>query len=145
MNNRKELLSTQEYWLERIQNELFHQVQLYLETSNKTQSDLANQLGVGKSYVSQIINGSFDHKLSKFIELSLAVGLVPQINFKTVEQILAEEEEAYIQNHDYVIACETPKQFGELNHILEGETFLTGEKRSKDEINHSTEEYCLTA
>ncbi|MGL4598058.1 MAG: helix-turn-helix domain-containing protein [Bacteroidia bacterium] len=145
MNNRKELLSSQEYWLERIQNELFHQVQLYLKNNHKTQNDLAKDLGVGKSYVSQIINGSFDHKLSKFIELSLAVGLVPQINFKTVDQILAEEEEAYIQNHDYFIACDTPTQFGELNHILEGETFLMEEKRSKEETNHSTEEYFLSA
>jgi transcriptional regulator with XRE-family HTH domain len=104
MINRKELLQTNEYWLERIQNELFHQID------------------VGKSYVSQILNGNFDHKLSKLIELSLAIGLTPQVSFKSVDEIL-EEEELYIQDCEYALNSESEYEYEKWSTIMEGRQF----------------------
>ena len=42
---------------------------------------LAEYLGVSPSYVTQLLNGDFDHKLSKFVELSMAFGYIPQTDF----------------------------------------------------------------
>ena len=36
-----------------------------------TQSEFAERLGVSKGYISQILNGDFDHKLSKLTQLLL--------------------------------------------------------------------------
>ncbi|MBK9109066.1 MAG: helix-turn-helix transcriptional regulator [Saprospiraceae bacterium] len=80
--NRKELLKSKEYWLVDFQMKLYREVENYLSDSNLNKSQFANQLGVSKGYISQILNGDFDHKLSKLIELSLAINKVPILSFE---------------------------------------------------------------
>jgi len=77
-----ELVQTPEYWLETIQNEIFRQVTAYLKANNLTQTQLAKQLGVSKGYISQIMEGEFNYTLKKLIEISLAIGKAPIIEFK---------------------------------------------------------------
>ena len=57
---------------------------------NKTQ--LAAYLGCSKGYVSQLLNGDFDHKLSKLVELSLAIGKVPLLEYEDMEQYINEDK-----------------------------------------------------
>lgn len=90
--NRKQLLSSKEYWLSKIQIDLFNQVSDYLEKNNMNRSELAKKLGVTKGYVSQILNGDSDHRLSKIVELSLAIGLIPDLRFKNLEEYLKTDE-----------------------------------------------------
>ena len=87
MNTNDDLIKTPEYWLETIQNEIFRQVATYLNDNKMTQTQLANQLGVSKGYVSQIMKGEFNYTLKKLIELSLAVGKAPVIEFKLLDEI----------------------------------------------------------
>src|SRR5690606_38474604 len=47
---------------------------------------------VSKSYLSQVLNGNFDHKLSKLIELSLAIDKIPMIKFEDVNTCLLLDE-----------------------------------------------------
>jgi transcriptional regulator with XRE-family HTH domain len=89
----EELVSKPEYWLEIIQNEIFRQVTAYLKENNMTQNQLAEQLGVTKGYVSQIMKGEFNYTLKKLIELSLAVGKAPVINFMPLAEIISAESE----------------------------------------------------
>jgi transcriptional regulator with XRE-family HTH domain len=58
-----------------------------------TQNQLAEQLGVTKGYVSQIMKGEFNYTLKKLIELSLAVGKAPVINFMPLAEIISTENE----------------------------------------------------
>ena len=90
--NRKQLLSSKEYWRSKIQIDLFNQVSDYLEKNNMNRSELAKKLGVTKGYVSQILNGDSDHRLSKIVELSLAIGLIPDLRFKNLEEYLKTDE-----------------------------------------------------
>jgi transcriptional regulator with XRE-family HTH domain len=147
MITRKEILSSEAYWLEKIQNDLFHQVQLYLKKNKKKQNDLAASLGVSKSYISQIINGSFDHKLSKFVELSLAIGLVPEIQFKTISTVLEEDEEAFVQKSDYFNQYDSIEAYEKLSTIVGDSSFVEEEipaKSSKATASLS-DEYSLSA
>ena len=41
-------------------------------------------LGVSKGYVSQLMSMEYDHRLSKLVELSLAFGFTPEIDFKRI-------------------------------------------------------------
>lgn len=93
MLKRDELINRPEYWLETIQNEIFRQVTAYLKENKLTQNQFAEQLGVSKGYVSQIMKGEFNYTLKKLIELSLAVGKAPVIVFKPLEEILPAENE----------------------------------------------------
>lgn len=93
MIQHEELVRTSEYWFETIQNEIFRQVDAYLQENQLTQTQFAEQLGVTKGYVSQIMKGEFNYTLKKLIELSLAIGKVPVLEFKPmVENIQAAEK-----------------------------------------------------
>jgi transcriptional regulator with XRE-family HTH domain len=83
--SREELIKSQEYWMVTIQTELFNHVRLYLEENKMTQTQFAAKMGVSKGYVSQIMNGNFNHSLSKLIELSLAIGKMPVLKFDNFE------------------------------------------------------------
>lgn len=89
MISRKELLSSKEYWLVNFQNTLFEEVEKYLDEYQLSKTDFAKKLGVSKGYISQILNGSFDHKVSKLIELSLAIEKVPHLKFDDLGEYLS--------------------------------------------------------
>lgn len=92
MKTREELLKTQEYWLEVLQNEVYRMVTEHLEKGNITQSQFAMDLGVSKGYVSQVMNGNFNYTLKKLIELSLAVNKAPVIDFKNINDFINEDK-----------------------------------------------------
>ena len=71
---REELLQSKAYWIVQFQAKLFETVKNYMKENNLTQTEFAKQIGVNKSYVSQILNGNFDHKVSKYVDLMLACG-----------------------------------------------------------------------
>lgn len=84
---RDKIIKSKGYNITKIQNELFRQLTNYLEENNLTRTQFAKELGVSKGYVSQILNGDFDYKLSKLVELSLAIGKVPDIKFTSFSDL----------------------------------------------------------
>lgn len=92
MINREELIRSKEYWLEKMQNALFVELEDYIEKNNLNKTKFAEKLGVSKSYLSQVLNGNFDHKLSKLIELSLAIDKIPMVRFENIENCLVLDE-----------------------------------------------------
>ncbi len=92
MKKFQELIETPEYWLETIQNELYQHVYNYMKREKINQTQLAQRLGVTKGYISQVLNGQFNHRLEKLIELSLAIGIAPDMEFKTLQQYLKEQQ-----------------------------------------------------
>jgi transcriptional regulator with XRE-family HTH domain len=86
MITRKELISSKEYWLVKFQSALYEQVEKYLVENKISKTDFSKKLGVSKGYVSQILNGDFDHKISKFIELSLAIEKIPFLKFENLDK-----------------------------------------------------------
>jgi transcriptional regulator with XRE-family HTH domain len=85
---RKELISSKEYHLTNIQLDLFRQVDAYLKSNSMTRADFAKKMGVSKGYVSQLLGGDFDSRLSKLVELSLAIGQVPSIQLVPIQDYL---------------------------------------------------------
>jgi transcriptional regulator with XRE-family HTH domain len=95
MKSFEALIQTEEYWLEEIQNEIFRNVHAYMESENLNQSQLAARLGVSKGYISQILNGHFNFSLKKLIQLSLALGLAPQLQFVPISEIARNKSSDY--------------------------------------------------
>lgn len=85
---REELIQSEEYWLAKLQIDLFNEVEAYMKANNLTRTQFAKKLGVSKGYVSQILNGEADHRLSKFVELALAIGLCPNVSFEKIDELL---------------------------------------------------------
>lgn len=93
--NRKEILSSPEYWIAKTQMDLYNCAEQFMETNQLNRTQLAKHLEVSKGYVSQLLNGDYDHKLSKLVELALAFGYVPKIDFQPLAEILSEDERSY--------------------------------------------------
>lgn len=89
---REELIQSKEYWLAKLQIDLFNEVEAYMKKTGLSRVQFAESLGVSKGYVSQILNGDIDHRMSKFVELALSIGLVPSITFEKLEDLMTREK-----------------------------------------------------
>lgn len=92
MITRDDLLKTEEFWFETHQNEIYRMVSEYIKKEGINQTQLAEKLGVSKSYISQIMNGNFNFSLKKLIELSLAVNKAPALDFKNLNEFIKEDQ-----------------------------------------------------
>ncbi len=95
---RQELLKSPEYWMVKIQSELYSQIGEYIESEKINKSELAKRLNVSKGYISQVLNGDYDHRLSKFVELSLAVNKVPIVEFMDLDDVIQQESGEYVDS-----------------------------------------------
>lgn len=89
---REEVLKSPEYWKAKTQIELYNLAEKFMAETGRNKSQLAEYLGVSKGYVSQLLNGDYDHRMSKFFELALAFGMVPQIEFVPVNDYVEEDK-----------------------------------------------------
>ena len=67
-----------------IHNQLLEQITDFLESKKISQAEYARILGCSRAYISQLYNQEWDHKLSKLILLSIAIGKLPVITFKDI-------------------------------------------------------------
>ena len=88
MLKNEELYRANEYWLERIQNDIYRSLHSYQQEENLNQSQLAEKLGYSKGYISQIMNGNFNFSIKKLIDLCLKIGTVPEIEFKNLDEYI---------------------------------------------------------
>lgn len=93
MITRDELLACPEYWTTQIQLDLFNHIENYMKEQGLSRTELAKKLGVTKGYISQVLSGDFNHRISKLVELSLAIGCVPQITYVSLDKIFSQETE----------------------------------------------------
>jgi transcriptional regulator with XRE-family HTH domain len=92
---REELIQSKEYWIAKIQIDLFNEVEAYMKANNLNRAQFAEKLGVSKGYVSQILNGEADHRISKLVELALSIGLVPSVSFEKMEDVMRRDKAGY--------------------------------------------------
>ncbi|MBF1425942.1 MAG: hypothetical protein HXN41_09370, partial [Prevotella histicola] len=72
-----------------------------------------------KSYVTQLLNGDFDHKLSKFVELSLLIGKIPEFTFTDINEYI--ENESKELSYSFTIQGATSQQdFQSVVPIIDG-------------------------
>ena len=90
---RKELLKSKEFWIVKIQNQLYEELEKYLRENNVSKTELANKMGVSKGYISQILNGDFYHKLSKLIEIIMVMDKVPILNLENIDDCINIDKE----------------------------------------------------
>lgn len=82
---RSELLKSPEYWITSIQIDLYNCAKKFMEKNNMNHTQLAKHLNISEKYISQLLNGDYNCKLSELVELSLALGYIPNFQFKEIE------------------------------------------------------------
>lgn len=100
---REELLKSPEYWTSELQLELYRQIESYMKEHKMNKTQLAEHLGCSKGYVTQLLCGDFDHKLSKFFELSLAINKIPEFTFSDADEYIESENASFKQTISHSI------------------------------------------
>jgi transcriptional regulator with XRE-family HTH domain len=85
---REKLLMSDEYWKVQFQNDLYGIIEEYMKKNNLTRAALADKLHVTKGYVTQILNGEFDHKISKLVDLALVCKKVPLTFYVDIDEFV---------------------------------------------------------
>lgn len=88
---REELLRDPQWWLATIQNDLHAIIYEYMETNGVDRKDIASKLGVTKGYVTQVLKGDYDHKISKLVELALAFNKAPIVHFVDLDKLILDD------------------------------------------------------
>jgi transcriptional regulator with XRE-family HTH domain len=86
-----ELIKSVEYWDTNYKIDLYQLVEKFMLENNMNRTQLANYLGVTKGYISQLLNGNYNHKMSKFFELCLAFGVAPVIHYVPLDEFVKKE------------------------------------------------------
>lgn len=81
---REKLIRSKGYNLSKIQNELSRQLADYLDNNKITKDTFAKQLCVSEEFISQILDGDCDCKISNLVELCLAIGKAPVVSFDSL-------------------------------------------------------------
>lgn len=96
---RSELLRSCEYWNEKIKLDLYQVVNTFKQENSLTLDAFAAKLGVTKGYLSQVLNGNFDHKISKLVDLALACDMVPIVKYEPLKQYLIDDADDNCDGH----------------------------------------------
>ena len=115
---REELFKSPSYWTAELQMELYRQIMAFMESRHMNKTQLAEYLGCTKGYVTQLLNGDFDHKLSKFVELSLAINKIPEISFSDVDEYIFSDEKEYILQVNSTDEADATSEMPDLTYIL---------------------------
>lgn len=91
MTKREKLLRNREYVIAQMQLNLLNLIGNYKDSKNLKDYQLAEELGVSKGYVSQVLNATYDHKLSKIADLALACNAMPLLNFVDLDRFINED------------------------------------------------------
>lgn len=97
---REELIQSKEYWVTNIQLKLFAEVDAFMKAHQMNRTQFAEYLGCTKGYVTQLLSGDYDNKLSKLVELSLAIGKIPELDFADISSFTARDEKVFSGSSD---------------------------------------------
>lgn len=89
---RKDVLQEPAYWITQIQIALYDCATRFMFETGKNKTELAQHLGVSKGYVSQLLSGDYNFSITKLVETAMLMGYVPQMNFKSMDEILLQDE-----------------------------------------------------
>jgi transcriptional regulator with XRE-family HTH domain len=88
---REKLLRSKEYIVSQLQLGLLNLIGEFKRKKNLKDYELAKELGVSKGYVSQLLNVTFDHKISKVVELALACNSMPLLYFVDLDKYIEDD------------------------------------------------------
>ena len=129
---RERLLRSKDYIVAKMQLALLNLIGDYKDKKKLKDYELAKQLGVSKGYVSQILNATYDHKLSKVADLALATNNIPLLFFVDVDKFIKDDAEnkfyelwAMPKNEDILFSPSKSKSpsYSSLGFTIKGDTF----------------------
>lgn len=88
---REEILKDRNYIVSGLQLQLLNLIEDYMKENNLNRDKLAKQLNVSKGYVSQLLNVTYDHKISKLVDLALSCNAMPLLYFINLDRYIKDD------------------------------------------------------
>lgn len=129
---REELLRSPEYWTTKLQLELYARIEEYMVENKINRTELAKRLGVSKGYVTQILNGDYDHRLSKLVEISLKINCIPIIVYEPIESVIDNNGLYKIKTE---VQCPNIEKLNQNSNFLQSNNIITSQKVSSNGLN----------
>ena len=129
---REELLRSSEYWTTKMQLELYARIEAYMSENKINRTELAKRLGVSKGYVTQILNGDYDHRLSKLVEISLKINSIPIIVYEPIESVIDNNGLYKIKTE---VQCPNIEKLNQNSNFLQSNNIITSQKVSSNGLN----------
>jgi transcriptional regulator with XRE-family HTH domain len=89
---REDLLRSKQYGISKMKYTLLNLIGRFKNENNLKDKDIADKLGVSKSYISQILNGTFDHKMSKVGDIANACNAIPILSFVDIDEYIRNDK-----------------------------------------------------
>lgn len=89
--NREELIKDKNFIVSGIQLQLLNLIEGYMKKNKLNRDKLAKELKVSKGYVSQLLNVSYDHKISKLVDLALSCNAMPLFYFVDLDKYIKDD------------------------------------------------------
>lgn len=129
---REELLRSSEYWTTKMQLELYARIEAYMSENKINRTELAKRLGVSKGYVTQILNGDYDHRLSKLVEISIKINCIPIIVYEPIESVIDNNGLYKIKTK---VQCPNIEKQNHNSNFLQRNNIITSQKVSSNGLN----------
>ncbi len=147
---REELLQSPEFWIENIRTELFNMVQDYMDEHHMNRKQLAEKLGVSKGYISQVLNGESDHRLSKIVALATSLGKAPYFYLKDMDEVLQNDKKSKSVYIDFEALESKANRCDTMDKVLpiknnNPQSYQSDSKHSKFQLNSDEVAYSLDA
>ncbi len=84
---RTELIRSKEYWLSKIQIDLFNEVEKFMRKNELNRTELEQRFGISINQINQILDGEANLTISELVNLSLALELAPHISFEDLSSV----------------------------------------------------------
>ncbi len=84
---RTELIRSKEYWLSKIQIDLFNEVEKFMRKNELSRTELEQRFGISRNQINQILDGEANLTISELVNLSLALELAPHISFEDLSSV----------------------------------------------------------
>lgn len=86
----EERMSEPVYWSTSLQLELFREVKSHLELTGHDVESFASKAGVPPERIAEVMNGEFSNPLPELVQIALAMGKVPVITYRPLDEVIAE-------------------------------------------------------
>lgn len=105
---RKLILNQPEYWMEKINAEIYDELIRYKKSNNLKKQDLAKQLDISPSRLSQILSDEdYNYNLETLFKIIIKLGKFPVMNFENQDSYILKEEKEHQQKyaeHEFSLA-----------------------------------------
>lgn len=88
---REAILNSPEYWLCRVQIDIYVVLSDYMRINKLSVADMAKRANVKKKHIKQTLDADFNLSFEALVKIALACHFAPVVQFKPIDEIIKDD------------------------------------------------------